>query len=124
VFDRSSFLADLETFVGFKTVVCQNPDEFRRANKWIRSFFDPTRADFQTFDCHGLSSTIIKPRGSERPRILGDGHIEVVPGEEALFTMRERDGVVVGRGVADMKTQCLMMMYVLRDLLNEGDHHD
>jgi len=46
MFDRSRFLADLETLVGFKTTVCQNADEFGRANEWIRAFFDPTKKDF------------------------------------------------------------------------------
>lgn len=124
MFDRDRFLADLATFVGFRTVVCQNPDEFRRANDWIRSFFDPDKTEFQEFDCHGLSSTLIRPRGSRRPRILGDGHIEVVPGDDDLFELREVDGILTGRGVADMKTQCLMMIYVLRRLIDEGDHHD
>lgn len=124
MFDRDRFLDDLATFVGFETVVCQNPDEFRRANAWIRDFFDPQRTEFEEFACHGLTSTLIKPRGSARPRILGDGHIEVVPGNDALFELQEEDGILTGRGVADMKTQCLTMMYVLRRLIDEGDHCD
>lgn len=123
-FDIDRFLQDLETFVRFETVVCENPDEFRRANAWIRSFFDPEKTDFIDFDCHGLTSTLIKPRGSERPNILGDGHIEVVPGPDELFELRERDGILYGRGVADMKTQCLMMIWVLRRLIEEGEHND
>ncbi len=123
-FRLDEFLSELETFVAFKTVVCENPDEFRRANAWIREFFDPTRTEFIEFDCNGLTSTLIKPRGSERPRMLGDGHIEVVPAEDDLFEMREESGVLYGRGVADMKTQCLMMIWALRRLIEEGEHHD
>ena len=124
VFDRDRFLSDLRTFVGFKTVVCQNPDEFRRANTWIRGFFDPAKTEFVDFACHGLTSTLIKPKGSARPRILGDGHIEVVPGDDSLFELAEENGILTGRGVADMKTQCLMMIYVLRRLIEQGDHND
>ncbi len=124
MFDRDRFLDDLRTFVAFKTVVCQNPDEFRRANAWIRNLFDSRTTDFIDFNCHGLTTTIIKPRGSERPSMLGDGHIEVVPAEDEMFELREQDGILIGRGVADMKTQCLAMMYVLRDLIAEGRHSD
>ncbi|MFQ5349132.1 MAG: M20 family metallopeptidase [Thermoanaerobaculia bacterium] len=124
MFDRQQFLTDLATFVGFKTVVCQNPDEFRRANSWIRGFFDPAKTELVDFACHGLTSTLIRPRGSARPRILGDGHIEVVPGDDSLFQLREQNGILTGRGVADMKTQCLTMIYVLRRLIDEGDHND
>jgi succinyl-diaminopimelate desuccinylase len=38
--------------------------------------------------------------------------------------LREERGLLYGRGVADMKTQCLMMMVVLRRLIAEGDHND
>ena len=123
-FQLDRFLSDLETFVAFKTVVCENPSEFRRANAWIREFFDHDRTEFIEFDCHGMTSTLIKPRGSDRPRMLGDGHIEVVPAEDELFELREEGGVLYGRGVADMKTQCLMMIWVLARLIEEGDHND
>ena len=123
-FDLDRFLDDLETFVSFRTVVCENPDEFRRANAWIRGFFDPGTTEFVEFACHGLTSTLIKPRDSARPRLLGDGHVEVVPGDDDLFRLREENGVVTGRGVADMKTQCLMMIWVLRRLIEEGDHNN
>ncbi len=124
MFNRDRFLEDLRTFVGFETVVCQNPEEFRKANAWIRAFFDADKTEFFEIDCHGLTSTIIKPKDSPRPNVLGDGHIEVVPGEDDLFTLIERDGVLYGRGVADMKTQCLAMMWVLRRLIAEGRHND
>ncbi len=124
MFDRESFLADLATFVGFKTVVCQNKEEFEKANAWIKAFFDPEKTEFIEIDCHGLTTMIIKPKDSGSPNVLGDGHIEVVPGGDELFELAERDGILYGRGVADMKTQCLAMMYVLRQLIAEGRHND
>ena len=124
MFDRDRFLSDLRTFVGFRTVVCQNKGEFHKANAWIRDFFDPATTEILEIDCHGLTSMIIKPRDSQRPNVLGDGHIEVVPGEDHLFDLVEKDGILYGRGVADMKTQCLMMMWVLRRLIAEGRHND
>lgn len=124
MFDQEQFLADLATFVGFETIVCQNPEEFRRANRWIKAFFDSEKTEFIELECHGLTTMIIKPRDSQRPNVLGDGHIEVVPGAPELFTMTEKDGILYGRGVADMKTQCLAMMWVLRQLIAEGRHND
>ncbi len=124
MFNKTQFLEDLKTFIGFKTIVCQNRGEFLKANAWIRDFFDWDATEFVDFECQGLVSTIIKPRDSKRPNILGDGHIEVVPAEDELFELREEDGILYGRGVADMKTQCLMMMYVLRELMEDGNHND
>ncbi|MCH7976793.1 MAG: M20/M25/M40 family metallo-hydrolase [Bacteroidetes bacterium] len=124
MFDQAQFLADLKTFVGFKTVVSTNKEEFRRARAWIKAFFDPDHTAFVEREYGGLTSLIVKPRDSRRPRILGDGHIEVVPGADHLFELVEEGGGLYGRGVADMKTQCLMMMYVLRRLIAEGRHND
>jgi succinyl-diaminopimelate desuccinylase len=116
-FDLVSFLADLEKFIRFKTCVDQNKSEFLAARQWIQDFFDPAVTDFETYTFNGFTSLLIKPKGSERPCLLGDGHIEVVPGRNDMFALEQQGAHLYGRGVADMKTQCLMMMTVLRDLL-------
>jgi succinyl-diaminopimelate desuccinylase len=123
-FDADRFLADLDTFIRFKTCVDQNRSEFAAARTWIQAFFDPAVTAFETFTFEGFTSLLIRPRPSDRPRLLGDGHIEVVPGGHGLFALRQEGPYLYGRGVADMKTQCLMMMTVLRDLLATGKAND
>lgn len=54
---------DFTTLVGFRTEVCRNRTEFERANQWIRGFLGELAVEFVDFDCHGLTSTIIKPVG-------------------------------------------------------------
>lgn len=120
----TQFLADLETFVGFKTCVDLNPGEFTQARAWIKAFYDPARTEFIELDFDGYTNLLIKPKASARPRVLGDGHIEVVYGPEAQFVLERRGEHLFGRGVADMKTQCLTMMTVQRDLIAQGKHND
>ena len=124
MFDLNQFIADLDTFVGFKTCVDINPIEFEQARDWIRAFYDSTHTEFIELEFEGYSSLLIKPAGSRRPRVLGDGHIEVVYGPEEQFKLKQRGERLFGRGVADMKTQCLMMMTVQRELIAEGNHSD
>lgn len=124
LFDEERFLLDLDAFLRFKTCVDQNQPEFAAARAWIQSFFDPAVTAFETFTFKGFTSLLIRPRVSERPRLLGDGHIEVVPGRDDLFALQQEGPYLYGRGVADMKTQCLMMMTVLRDLLAMGEAND
>lgn len=122
--DMEEFVEDLRTLVGFRTVVCRNPDEFARADEWVRHFLADTDAELIEYDCHGLTTSVIRPPGSTRPTLIGDGHIEVVPGAEPQFTLRLDGSRAYGRGTADMKTAVLVMLYVMRDLLRGDDHHD
>jgi succinyl-diaminopimelate desuccinylase len=124
MYDQLQFLVDLDTFIGFKTCVDQNRDEFVQARAWIRAFFEPATTESIELTYEGFTSLIIKPKASSKPRFLGDGHIEVVPGGDQLFELRNIDGLLFGRGVADMKTQCLMMMWVQRELIATGKHND
>ena len=123
-FDESSFLSDLDTFIRFETCVDENQSEFAAARAWIQAFFEPAVTAFDIFTFKGFTSLVIRPRASERPRLLGDGHIEVVPGRSGLFRLRQQGSLLFGRGVADMKTQCLMMMTVLREQLSTGQATD
>ena len=122
--DKSLFLADLDTFIRFKTCVEQNQDEFDKAREWIKAFFDPARTEIVELNYNGFTNLIIRAKGSKKPKVLGDGHIEVVPAASELFSLRHINGLLYGRGVADMKTQCLIMMWVLRELIAEDNHND
>ena len=122
--ELDEFIGDLRDLVSFRTVVCENPGEFRKANEWIRTFFAGSGVEFIEFRTGQLTSTIIKPTDSVRPSMIGDGHIEVVPASPGQFTLRRRGGKLWGRGTADMKTQVLAMMHVMRSLVAAGQHHD
>lgn len=122
--DLDRFVDDLRTLVGMPTVVSSNPGAFARARQWIWQYLADTDAEFVDFDVDGLTSTIIRPRGSARPSIIGDAHLEVVPAADQMFELRREGDRLYGRGAADMKTALLMLLCVLRDLLTSDDHHD
>lgn len=122
--DLDRFVDDLRTLVGFRTVVCRNPDAFARARDWIRQYLADTDAEFVDFDVEGMTSTIIRPRGSTRPTMIGDAHLEVVPAAEQMFELEREGDLLYGRGAADMKTALLMLLRVMRDLLTSDDHRD
>lgn len=74
--------------------MCRNPEEFRRANEWVRDV------------------------------LAGSDHVEVVPAAPLMFSLDVRGSCAYGRGAADMKTQVVMLLWVLRDPLTDDDHHD
>jgi len=90
-------------------VVHHNRRDFHEAHAWIKAFFDTQTTDFVELEYNGYRSLIIKPKGSLRPRLLGDGHIDVVPGEAHLFGLRQTNGLVYGRGVAKNKETHVLM---------------
>jgi succinyl-diaminopimelate desuccinylase len=51
--------------------------------------------------------------------ILLSGHVDVVPGCDELFKTRIEDGLLVGRGAADMKATDAAMIYAFIVLLNK-----
>lgn len=124
MFDQSAFLRDLATFVGFKSCVAYEDHQCFVARQWIKDFFRDEAFEIIDLEYGMMTSLLVKPRNSSRPNVLGDGHIEVVPGGAEQFSLTERDGWLYGRGVADMKTQTLMMMHVFRELVEQGDHRD
>jgi len=124
MFEKEQFLADLDTFIRFKTCVDQNRNYFDAARAWIKRFFADDKIDILELTYNNYTNLLIKPHESRAPKLIGDGHIEVVPAEEQLFELRRKDGLLFGRGVADMKTQCLMMMTVLREVVEQNNHND
>ena len=114
------FIEDLTTLVGFRTEVCRNRDEFRRANEWIvEEVLADVDVDVGRHECHGLTTLVLRRAGSERPVLLADAHLEVVPADAEAFTLRREGDRLVGRGTADMKTQLLALLHVLRDRLRQ-----
>ncbi|MBX2796051.1 MAG: M20 family metallopeptidase [Myxococcales bacterium] len=124
MFDLAAFLDNLSTFVSFDTTVDGPREGFVAARRWIERYFVQDTVKVERIPCGPVTSLLVRPLGSARPRIMGDGHIEVVPGSPDQFRLVERNGWLYGRGAADMKTQVLVMMEALRQAIADGDHHD
>ncbi len=119
-FSIKNFLEDLKTFISFKTISKQNPEEFKKLFFWIKDFFKNSPVEFREFERNGIRSILIKPKNSEKPKFLGLGHVDVVPADDSLFELKTQEDFLFGRGVSDMKTQDLVMLYVLRETLSEN----
>lgn len=64
---------------------------------------------------HSFVTTI----GSGHPTIVLNGHLDVVSGKKEQFSPIEIDGMIVGRGSADMKSGCVAMLQTIINLKDE-----
>jgi acetylornithine deacetylase len=56
-----------------------------------------------------------------KPEIIFTTHVDVVPGNESLFSPTIKDGVITGRGACDTKGIISTMVAVIKDLLDSGE---
>lgn len=57
-----------------------------------------------------------RANNSLKPRVLLAAHIDVVPGDQSMFTLRKADGKYFGRGVYDMKFAIAAYMHIVDTL--------
>ncbi|HSW65738.1 MAG TPA: M20 family metallopeptidase [Bacillota bacterium] len=75
---------------------------------------------------HGALMASTRANNHFRHTVLLSTHNDVASGSEELFTIREANGILYGRGVYDMKSATAGYMQVVDDLYRAGtlDHYD
>jgi acetylornithine deacetylase/succinyl-diaminopimelate desuccinylase-like protein len=71
----------------------------------------------KTYDGHG--TLVATTRKTKHPKVMLVAHIDVVPGPKQLFTLKEKEGKLFGRGVFDMKHAVAAFLAAV-DLLGEA----
>ncbi|GAB7042680.1 MULTISPECIES: M20 family metallopeptidase [Catenuloplanes] len=93
------------------------PAELARALDWMIDRVGPG-ITVERFESRGKPSALLY-RGDVRPgrfRIILNGHLDVVPAPDALFTPRRAGDRLYARGAQDMKLSALVMADVFREL--------
>jgi succinyl-diaminopimelate desuccinylase len=73
------------------------------------------------FEGHGALTASTQPKNHKTPPVLLSAHADIVSGDESLFTLREADGKLYGRGVFDMKFSIAGYMQLVDDLAATGE---
>ncbi len=72
---------------------------------------------------NGSGTLVATTRQTKTPAVMLVAHIDVVPAPQRLFTMAERDGKFLGRGVWDMKFAIASYLAIVDELRgNLGDY--
>ena len=116
----------LEKLISFKSTA-DRPEEIKRGFEYIASLFDSGKFDVQMPEKNGKYSLLVSFKGRDglRPRILLNGHFDVVPAEnEGQFEMKVEGNKAFGRGTLDMKGMVAVLIEVMRELGTLGSPQD
>lgn len=108
----------LEEIIAIESVA-DKPEKLTQAIKWMDdhlSFYPFVRKKYEN---KGTVSTLWLTEDTLEPDVLLYVHLDVVPGSEEMFSMREEEGKLIGRGVSDMKFAAPVYLHVLEDLLEQ-----
>jgi succinyl-diaminopimelate desuccinylase len=91
------------------------PDELRRALELVVGVVGPGFT-VERFEKRGKPSVLVYAGGARpRFRVMFNGHLDVVPGEDGQFRPRRDGDLLYGRGAQDMKVAALVMAEVFRE---------
>ena len=111
----------LGDLIRFNTSNPTHPE--RPAAEWVAEQLAEVNIDARIYESEpGRASVVARVAGADpnRPPLLIHGHLDVVPADEAEWTVHPfsgevRDGYLWGRGAIDMKDMNAMTLAVLRD---------
>ncbi len=107
-----------ETIVAFRTTD-DSPEVQQRCLEEIASMVaNDLQATYYMF--HGRPALVLSNCDEKELDIIISGHIDVVPGNSALFSMRKKEGLLYGRGVYDMKGPLMAALFAVRDAVRAG----
>ncbi|MFI1994059.1 M20 family metallopeptidase [Actinoplanes sp. NPDC020271] len=116
--DLPALLASAEALIAIRSTA-DRPDDLRRALALVLDVVGPG-FDVRRFESRGKPSALVThPRRPGRPRVILNGHLDVVPGTPELFRPRRDGDRLYGRGTHDMKVAALVLATVFRSLAAE-----
>ncbi len=83
--------------------VTGNYEENHAALEYVDQYLRRRGMHVKRFTFNGVESLVATTRRTKQPKVMFMGHLDVVAGEDELFTLREKDGKYFGRGTYDMK---------------------
>lgn len=96
----------------------------KRALDYIDSFLRKRGMYVQRHTFNGFGSLVATTKPTKTPTVLLNGHIDVVPAPQELYSITRKDGKLIGRGVFDMKASIAAYLQVVDDLQNHLHEYD
>ncbi len=111
---HNELLQTIIDLVRFRTTENNFP-EFEKAVNYIEKFFEGENVFINKHNYNGVPALVITVKDTKKPRILLQGHLDVVNGNDEQFIPKIEGDKLYGRGTVDMKGFIALAMHVLRD---------
>jgi len=108
----------LKKLASYKTTT-GNKTEVLKAYDWIKDELQPIPTYIREYDVHDHLTLVVTPGRSKHVTLWLAAHIDVVPGEDALFTPQKRGNRLYARGVYDMKFAVASYVELLKEFGTE-----
>ncbi len=111
--------------VKFKTVT-KNQDEVRKAFAYVESLLPPDVFDVHYIENNNVLDQVICWKGQDwrKSKVLINGHMDVVPADDAAFEPRQEGDMLYARGTSDMKGGLVAAVYTFLQLASENKQAD
>src|ERR1035437_1795961 len=114
---NNQLIKDLEQIISFKST-SDNPKAMDECFEYIKTRLSQLPFELEEFSSNGKKSILWKSKPG-KINILLNAHIDVVPGSDEMFTLKEKKETFIGRGVSDMKFTIPIFISVLNELFAE-----
>jgi len=94
------------------------------ALRYIEEFLSSRGMHIARHECNGVESLVATTRRTKTPEIMLAAHLDVVPADERLFTLRKEGDKLYGRGTLDMKFAIAAYMSMVDDLRHNLSAYD
>lgn len=116
------FLRDLVQFKSTKNDIHAK----RKITRYVVNFLQINKLCSQVYENNG-NYTVIASFHNDRlfkPALCLHGHLDVVPGQDNQYHLKEKNGRLYGRGVLDMKGAIAVFLTIIEDITNTGAKPD
>lgn len=116
--NEQNLIKHLNKLVAFNTVA-GNLVEQKKCLEYIKKQFAFYPFVINEYESNGHPSLVLTTEKTKHPEIFLSAHIDVVPGEKKLFKLQKKGGMILGRGVFDMKFAIATYICVLQEIYKQ-----
>lgn len=96
------------------------PENLQKVINYVAEYFsDSSNLFIKKYEQNNKHSIVVSTHQGLDFDIILSGHLDVVHAPEHMFTPTIENGILHGRGACDMKSECAMMMKVLKDVSSQ-----